>query len=548
MTTVDTTKKGLDRKVWQPLSPCPVINGLGMFTIADPAGWNENIMYVTAIATIYMYNALEDSWIQLPTSASAGTFAAGACGSFHDAGPTGTASSGTTTTITTNLTINRSLAGFVIRITGGTNAGQDRLILSNTLGSNSVITVVDAYSGAIDATSVYAIYSGRYWFFCPSATAPGFNYYDVATNTWTSRTVTGLATAWTIDAKLSSASSMRTSRDITPPTGLPIVSATVSSITTGQTWGVNQLRNRMVYICTGTGVGQYRQIASNTANVITTTGASFSPVPDTTSKYYIEGLSGGTATSGSTTTLVDSSKSWTASQWINYQVRIVAGTGAGQVRAITASTGTQLTFAVGTAPDATSLYVIEPDDNAMYLLGNNVVTMYKYSISGNSWATLAPGVARAAAPGAGMSANIICESTNSAWTADTAIINGRRLYSFRGAAGAVLDYYDIPSNAWTNGITYLPATETFTTGAAWDVGKNGVLYNAKGVISTAPRFFRFNPATQIMASFSTLLFPDSTATLGDKLFTWVFIDGDTTIEYVYYLSQTLTNLFRVKVI
>ena len=74
------------------------------------------------------------------------------------------------------------------------------------------------------------------------------------------------------------------------------------------------------------------------------------------------------------------------------------------------------------------------------------------------------------------------------------------------------------------------------------------MYSGKGVISTAPRFFRFNPATQIMDSFSTLLFPDSTATLGDKLFTWVFIDGDTTIEYVYYLSQTLTNLFRVKVI
>jgi lysophospholipase L1-like esterase len=69
----------------------------------------------------------------------------------------------------------------------------------------------------------------------------------------------------------------------------------------------------------------------------------------------------GTATSGSTTTLTDSGKSWTTSQWANgqYMIYITSGTGSGQSAVITANTATQLTFAaLGTAPDSTSHYAI----------------------------------------------------------------------------------------------------------------------------------------------------------------------------------------------
>ena len=69
----------------------------------------------------------------------------------------------------------------------------------------------------------------------------------------------------------------------------------------------------------------------------------------------------GTATAGTTTTLTDSSKNWTASQYSNgqYKVYITSGTGAGQSALITANTSTSLTFAaITTAPDATSQYAI----------------------------------------------------------------------------------------------------------------------------------------------------------------------------------------------
>lgn len=111
--------------------------------------------------------------------------------------------------------------------------------------------------------------------------------------------------------------------------------------------------------------------------------------------------SGTAAATSNTTTLDCTGKSWTSDQWINYQVRITGGTGQGQIRVITDNDADSLTFAAGTDLDDTSTFVIEGDENAIYLLGNGAVTMYKYSISGNSWATVAPTTARAAAPGLG---------------------------------------------------------------------------------------------------------------------------------------------------
>ena len=69
----------------------------------------------------------------------------------------------------------------------------------------------------------------------------------------------------------------------------------------------------------------------------------------------------GTATSGTTTTLVDTTKVWTASLFVGRQVRITGGTGVGQTGIITANTATQVTIGVAwaVAPDATSTYIVE---------------------------------------------------------------------------------------------------------------------------------------------------------------------------------------------
>ena len=70
--------------------------------------------------------------------------------------------------------------------------------------------------------------------------------------------------------------------------------------------------------------------------------------------------SGTSSGSNTATTLNDTSKSWTTSTWVGGVVRITAGTGAGQIRAICANTATQITVCESwtTIPDSTSKYEI----------------------------------------------------------------------------------------------------------------------------------------------------------------------------------------------
>ena len=252
----------------------------------------------------------------------------------------------------------------------------------------------------------------------------------------------------------------------------------------------------------------------------------------------------GTATSGTSTTIVQTGKTWTASSWINSQVRITGGTGAGQIRTITANTADTLTVATWTTtPDATSTYVIEGNDNFLYYMGNNAVTMYRYDITANTWSTLSPGVARGGAPTTGMSGHWVHSATETDWTNESAIQNGRFLYSFRGAAGALLDRYDIAANSWA-AVTYAPAVDTFTTGTKYAL-HGGTLYVQK---EATGRWFAFDIARAEMFPWSTMLYPQGAAILGDTAFDVLYKDGSTEIYYVYMLLNTSNVLLRQMVI
>ena len=468
MATTVNLRKVLDRKQWEPLTPSPVASGAGIFQI-DSSLTNRQMM-VTGVSAIYFNDPSEDASLQLPNSGLTGTFGAGSCGCHHPAGPSGTATAGSSSTLTTNLTIPGSLAGYTIRITSGTGAGQDRVISSNTVGANSVLTV-PTWTTTPDATSVYTIYSGRFYVWnAGTASTFGFRYYDTATNTW---------------------------------------SAELTKASVGTTWGTDG-----------------RLIATPGALV---TGA----------------IATGTATSATPTTLTVSGKSWTTNQWANFQVRITGGTGAGQVRSITSNTGTVLTVPTWTTtPDATSTYVIEGNEDYLYLMGNAAVTLYRYSISGNNWTTLSPGTARTTAPGAGASGHWVASSADPNFNIENAIVNGRRIYSFRGGASNALDYYDIPSNAWTNGVTYQRQNETFTTGTCYAFAGDN-LYIQKDATG---RWFRFNFPTHTLDPWSTLVYPQGAAAVGDRAWITSYTDGGTIIRWVNFWINSSTPIFRCLII
>jgi len=475
MTTTVSLKKILDRKVFEMCSPLPTATAAGRFISSGRL--HRQVQYYLESATVaWMYLPEEDAPIELPSPALGGTFAAGACGVCTPDGESGTATAGTTLTITTNLTLARDLRGYRVWISAGPNAGLWRTIAKNTIGANAVITVDSAYPVAITAASAYILYTGSWWVFNAHTAAPvanQFKRYSYATNTWTAlANLPAVGAAWGTDGRL-----------IATPS-----------------------------------------IVNNTVNTFAT----------------------GTATGGTTTTLVKTGSGWTASQWVNaFQVRMLTGAGAGQIKAITASTTDTLTFAAGTAPDATTTYQIEGADDFLYLMGNNAVALYRYSKSAGTWTTLAPGVARAAAPGLGLSGHWVWGVADAAWNTETAVLNGRRIYSFRGAGGAVLDHYDIPSNAWTNALTYSPATATFTTGTKWSIVDGRYIVCQKDATG---RFYRYDPLLQQMDPLTYDPYTQGAAVVGDTMFDVVYIDGVTTLTWIYYGLNTSTALRRVLLI
>lgn len=477
MATTNGNRQILDLKRWEKVTDAPTATVAGAF-IASSRHYRQQQLYVTSATTAWLYNPYEDGWVAVPSPALGGTFGVGACGvgGAISTGATVGASAlaaigGTTSTIVTDQLFNRDMRGYSVHIAEGPNAGITTMILSNTMGASSVITV-DPQASAFTTATRFRLLTPVFYVITAGAinVANTFRKYDVACNTWTTLSSAGLPTTLGTDARL-----------LTTPS----------------------------WIDDG-----YTTFAS------------------------------GTATAGTATTLVDNTKTWAVSGWINFQVRIVSGTGAGQVETILANSATALTttnFSI--SPDSTSQYSIEGNDEYIYLMGNNAVTMYRYSIYSNVWTTITPASARGGAPGLGMSGHWIWGCTEPEWTNPVSGFNGRFIYSFRGAAGAVLDRYDISLNRW-NTVIYSPATEVFGGGTKWAYNKDS-LYMHKDATG---RWFKYDIPRAVMNGWTTQIFPGGAALGGDTAFDITYHDGPTDIDYVYYVLNTSAVMLRQMVI
>lgn len=254
----------------------------------------------------------------------------------------------------------------------------------------------------------------------------------------------------------------------------------------------------------------------------------------------------GTATSGSSTTLVDTGAAWTASQWVNYQVRITAGTGKGQVRVITANDATSLTFAAGATIDSTSVYAIEGDENAIYYLGNGSVNLYKYSISGNAWSTVSPTAARASAPLAGMTADWVGVTGDSGWGNPNACLDGRYIYSARPTSG-IIDRYDIASRAWlaTTGVNYLPNLVLANgCSSCWD-GRY-IYYQVAGSTTVPTKIYKYNVRGNYMEPFQDDWLLAGAAVAGNKM--WIKdLSSAGAVKWLYYIASTSLIMRRIMI-
>jgi len=447
--------------------------------IVSSRHYRQQQLLVQSNTSAYLYNPLEDGWIAVPSPALAGTFGAGACGA----------------------------AGSYS--TGSTAAAAS---LTATAGTTTSITTNQTLARDLRGYSVYFV----------GGTNAG-KLKTIASNTIGANAVITFTDTEAVAFDATSQYHLKT------PTFYVLGAGTLAS-------------------------GSFKRydFATNSWVTLVNTGLPASVATDgrlvTTPAWLdtgFESFATGTATAGGAATLTNSAKAWTTNQWANFQLRISAGTGAGQIRTIASNTGTVITVSSNwtTTPDATSQYSIEGNDDFLYFLGNNAVTLYRYSISGNTWSTLSPVAARGGAPGAGMSGHWIYGVGASDWTAESAIKNGRYIYSFRGAAGALLDRYDIAGNTW-EAVTYAPAVETLTTGTKYAYSRDRI-FIAK---EATGRWFAYDLAEQAMQPWGTMTYTQGAAVLGDTCFDVTYRDGATEIDYVYMALNTSTVMLRQMVI
>jgi hypothetical protein len=253
---------------------------------------------------------------------------------------------------------------------------------------SQVVTVDSAWVVTPDSTSVFRIQSGMVLVGSGSSGSPFYTMqaYDILTDTWyilPSYTNMFAAALTDLSIERTTENSCIWERGIaTGGTATTLVDATHG--VDSAAWKTNEWAGYYVYVYSGAAEGLIRKIDSNTETTLTWTGNA-SPHTNATSRYLILGFDAGTASSGASTTITDSTKAWEVNRWVNYKVCILFGTGRGQSRVISSNTSTAITVqnAWSVSPDSTSVYAIQSDPDKLYLVsgGNAAYLMHNMDSS-----------------------------------------------------------------------------------------------------------------------------------------------------------------------
>jgi hypothetical protein len=272
--------------------------------------------------------------------------------------------------------------------------------------------------------------------------------------------------------------------------GYPTSGTTTSITDTTKNWVRGTWVGHVVRITAGTGLGNELTITANNNNTITFGAAAFTP--DTTTRYTIMDTFG-TATSGSTTTLVDTAKNWIPNQWVNKRLRFIGGAAVTNEVTITGNTSNTLTFAATTATDSSTNYVI-------------------YGI-----------------PAYGIGAAMKWMWGNG---------NHRYLFTARGSATSHVNMFDITTGKYDFAISISGQTESFSTGSMWAYDGGDRIYVQK---DQTGRIFYFDMAKREIVNSGTVPYGMSTAIAGNRMEIIKTEDG---LKYLYVARHTGIEMWR----
>lgn len=195
-------------------------------------------------------------------------------------------------------------------------------------------------------------------------------------------------------------------------------------------------------------------------------------------------------------------------------------------------TGTALAAAWGTDASLVhtcSNYNAAGNDDFIYLIGNNATVWYRYSIAGNAWTIMAN--ALPAACGAGCAIHWCF-----GYSTDL-------LYVIRGTATSTIYTQSIGTPAAWVTLTYIPSTETFTTGSSSDYDGGTRIYIQK---DATQRVSIFNLAATYTMSVGPMFPYTGVAIAGDKLATIKSTEA-TPVMFLYMVMSTGQYMWRILV-
>jgi len=273
--------------------------------------------------------------------------------------------------------------------------------------------------------------------------------------------------------------------------GYPTSGSTTSITDTTKNWIRGTLVGHVVRITAGTGLGNELVITANNNNTITFAAATFTP--DTTTRYAIMD-SFGTATSGSTTTLVDTGKNWVTNQWVGKRVRFIGGSSVSNEATITSNTATTLNFAAtGAAIDSTTNYVI-------------------YGIP---------------AFGIGMTARWMWGNGNHKY-----------LFTARGSSTTNVNMFNITTGRYDFNISISGQGETFSNGSMWAYDGGDRIYVQQ---NQTGRIYYFDMVKREMVNSGTIPYGMGSTFLGNRMEVIKTEDG---LKYLYIARNNGNELFR----
>lgn len=347
-------------------------------------------------------------------------------------------------------------------------------------------------------------------------------------------------------------------------------------------WDVNEHTGKLVGTVSAGPAGaiSWMRIASNTATTLTLIAATSNVAAG--NRYIIQDCAAlgrdsqfrqsnmqpyGYATSGSTTTLVDTSKSWIPGAWNSYRIRIVAGTGLGNEITITSNTETTITYPTQTfTPDATTRYEIM--DTFGLATGGSTSTLVDTTKNWitNQWSGKR---FRYLSSTGTMIEQTVTSNTNNTLTFSAnvapATTTNYVIYSIpvrgsgiefnwlfgagmdkyflapRGSGWNAFDIYDITTEKYDYTPFISPQFETFTTGTmyAYDGGK--YVYINK---ESTNRIYRLDITTRTMENAGTIPYGHSTALVGNRM---EIISTPEGLKFLYIMRHNGQELFRALV-